>query len=281
MNTRSTLATAHELAGEISTLYAHINAATFTLLEKIREFDDLQLYGDLNCRSTAHWLNYACGIGLGAGREKVRVAHALATLPEIESAFREGRVSYSKVRALTRVATAENETHFLNIAYHSTASQTERIVRNHQNVIAASESDTFTRRSLEFLWLSDGSLSFKGRLSADQGALFLKALDQAFLENEGRDFYAVLDRKEPVNAKRADALMVVTERAMAADPVSSASADRYQVTVHVNADTLLGQFQHDDPPQVENGPVLTVKTAERLTCDASIVPMLESAGASR
>ena len=158
----ASLASAHNLADEISTLYAHINAATFSLLEKIRAFDELGLYAQLNCKSTAHWLNFACGIGLVAGREKVRVAKALATLPKTEAAFREGRLSYSKARAVTRVANADNEHHFLNIAYHATASQTERIVRNHINVIAAANNDTFSKRSLTFYWLPDGCLSFKG-----------------------------------------------------------------------------------------------------------------------
>ena len=40
--------TADTLAAEISTLYAHINAATFTLLEKIQRFDELELYGKFN-----------------------------------------------------------------------------------------------------------------------------------------------------------------------------------------------------------------------------------------
>ena len=105
----TTLASAHNLADEISTLYAHINAASFSLLEKIRAFDECGAYAQLNCKSTAHWLNFACGIGLVAGREKVRVAKALVELPKTQAAYREGRLSYSKARALTRVATAENE----------------------------------------------------------------------------------------------------------------------------------------------------------------------------
>ena len=235
----ASLASAHNLADEISTLYAHINAATFSLLEKIRAFDELGLYAQLNCKSTAHWLNFACGIGLVAGREKVRVAKALATLPKTEAAFREGRLSYSKARAVTRVANADNEHHFLNIAYHATASQTERIVRNHINVIAAANNDTFSKRSLTFYWLPDGCLSFKGCLTADQGALFLKSLERAFAEHDTREMYqAVCQDQEPIDAKRADALVLMSEQVMAAQPQSSSTADRYQVSGHVNAEAL-------------------------------------------
>ncbi len=277
----TTLATAHTLADEISTLYAHINAASFLLLEKIRAFDKCGAYAQLNCKSTAHWLNFACGIGLVAGREKVRVARALAELPKTQAAYREGRLSYSKARALTRVATVENEHHFLNIAYHATASQTERIVRNHLNVIAVSDEDLASKRTLSYHWLVDGSLSFKGRLTADQGALFLKSLEHAFAEHDSRElFQAACEDKEPMVAKRADALVFMSEQVMASIPQSSSTADRFQVSVHVNAETLEAptvELNPDDPPQIEGGPVISLKTAERLTCDGSIIPIVESA----
>ncbi len=267
---------ANTLATEISTLYAHINAATFALLEMIRRFDELQLYAGFNCKSTAHWLNWACGIGLGAGREKVRVAEALRELPKINRAFREGSVSYSKVRALTRVATRDNEAEFLNIAQHSTASQTERIIRHHRQVLAADRDKVHPKRFLEVLWDSDGGLVFKGRLTADQGALFIKALEQAFNEHDKRELQkAAHQDDEPLSAKRADALMILTECSLAASP--SSTADRYQVSVHVSAKTLRGELDPDDAPQLANGPILSLKTAERLTCDGSIVPIMENA----
>ena len=65
----------------------------------------------------AHWLGWRCGIGLVAAREHVRLAHALAELPKTAACFAEGRSSFSKVRALTRVATAETEGFFLNVAH--------------------------------------------------------------------------------------------------------------------------------------------------------------------
>jgi hypothetical protein len=82
----------------------------------------------------AHWLNWKCGIGLGAGREKVRVAHALKDLPKISEEFRQGKVSYSKVRAMTRVATPKNEEYLLSIARYGTAVHAERLVRNYRMV---------------------------------------------------------------------------------------------------------------------------------------------------
>ena len=62
--------------------------------------------GALSC---AHWLSWRGGMDLGAAREKVRVAKKLAELPAIDEALRKGEISYSKVRAMTRVATAKTK----------------------------------------------------------------------------------------------------------------------------------------------------------------------------
>ena len=261
---------ADHLAKEISTLYAHINVATCMLLEKIQQFDDQALYARFHCKSTAHWLNYACGIGHTAGREKVRVARALVELPEIRAAFRAGRVSYSKVRALTRIATAANEAELLNVAYHSTASQTECVIRNQRAVLRAANPDTSADRSLSLVWQADGSISFRGRLSADGGALLLKALERCLEDVAGDD-------QTPAEVQRADALVVMAEHVLAGTSGSASCADRYQVSVHVSAESLRGMVDPDDPPEIEGGGILALKTAERLSCDAGIVPIVESA----
>jgi len=62
------------------------------------------------------------------------VAHALADLPRISEKFRRGEVSYSKVRAMTRVATQQNETYLLEIARNGTAAHVERLVRQYRKV---------------------------------------------------------------------------------------------------------------------------------------------------
>ena len=117
------------LGEQITELVAHLDAGTFQLLVLLHEFDEQKQWADEGIRSCAHWLNMHCGMNLGAARERIRVAHALPCLPKISAAFREGQVSYSKVRAMTRVATPENEDLLLNTARHGTASEVERQVR--------------------------------------------------------------------------------------------------------------------------------------------------------
>jgi len=66
---------------------------------------------------------------MGAAREKVRVAKALSALPHLGGALQRGEISYAKVRALTRVATSDNEVRLLELAYHATAQQVECVAR--------------------------------------------------------------------------------------------------------------------------------------------------------
>src|SRR5512145_431162 len=94
-----------DLEAQITELAGHLNAANHRWLVLIAEFDRRQGWSDGATQSCAHWLSWKCGVNLGAAREKVRVSHALATLPEISAAMRRGELSYSKVRAITRVAT--------------------------------------------------------------------------------------------------------------------------------------------------------------------------------
>ena len=98
----------HALGETIAALAAGLHAATYELLVLLREFDERAGWnnGFLSC---AHWLHWRTGIDLGAAREKVRVAKALPALPRVSAAMQRGQLSYAKVRALTRVATPENE----------------------------------------------------------------------------------------------------------------------------------------------------------------------------
>src|SRR5438445_794069 len=109
------------LEAEIATQAAHIAAATCRWLELVAEFDRREGYADWGCRSTAHWLNWRCGIGVVAAREHVKVGRRLAELPGLRAAFASGELSYSKARAVVRVATPETEATLVEWARHATA----------------------------------------------------------------------------------------------------------------------------------------------------------------
>src|SRR4249920_1731973 len=102
-----------DLVSEITTLAGHLNAANARFLALIAELDRRRGWAEWGVKSCAHWLNWKCGLGLGAAREKVRVAHALEKLPKVAAAMAEGRISYFKARELTRIADETNESYLL------------------------------------------------------------------------------------------------------------------------------------------------------------------------
>ena len=178
------------LESRITELWGHINAATAQFLALLAEFDRREGWAQHGVASCAHWLNWQCGISAGAAREKVRVARALISLPKITEAFGEGRLSYSKVRAVTRVATAKTEDSLLHIALHGTAAHVERTVKGFRRVLRVLERDeaeaVHERRYLDCRRECDGSVRIEARLAPEVGELLLKALDVAQTELDER-----------------------------------------------------------------------------------------------
>ena len=79
-----------ELVDEITTLAGHLNAANARFLALLAELDRRRGWAEWGVKSCAHWLNWKCGITLGAAREKVRAARALDGLPRIAARWRRG-----------------------------------------------------------------------------------------------------------------------------------------------------------------------------------------------
>ena len=177
------------LAAEITTLAGHLNAAHYRFLKLLDEFEREQGWAGPGVRSLAHWLSWKCGLGELVAREKVRVARALRELPMIDASFERGQISYSKVRAMTRAATPENESQLLNIARHGTAEHIERLVRVYRRCRKQAETsagETERRREERFYCFDEDEETtvFGGRVSAEQGRLLMKALDAMVAEME-------------------------------------------------------------------------------------------------
>jgi hypothetical protein len=102
-----------------------------------------------------------------------------------------GQLSYSKVRALTRVACTATEEYFLDIALHGTASHVEKLVRGYRRAEEAAElsreAQQQATRKVSYFYDTDGSLILKARLPAELGALLIKALDVAVNDETAND----------------------------------------------------------------------------------------------
>ncbi len=172
-----------QLEDDICQLAAHIDAAMFRWLELLREFDECEGWAGDGIKSCAHWLNWKCGLNLGAARERVRVARALKDLPQTREAFRAGRVSYSKVRAITRAATPRNEDLLLSIAFNGTAWHVERAVSiwRRDKRLRALERDNERHAMRELSWYYDdeGFLVMHARFTPEQGAVIRQAVEAA------------------------------------------------------------------------------------------------------
>ncbi len=254
----------HELESEICALGSHLAAATCRWLLLIAEFDAREGWAEWGVTSCAHWLSWRCGIGLSAGREHVRVGRALLGLPLIQRAFASGELSYSKVRAIARVASEKTEAQLVELARHATGAQLEKVARQYGQVLRATPdraTAAYERQQLSTYWDDDGMLVVQGRLAPEDGSALLAALDQA------AESVPAETRELGARAVRAQALVALATggEAMA------------EVVVHVDAETLASD-EIKRQCEVVDGPALAPETARRLGCDAAVVTMIERNG---
>jgi hypothetical protein len=282
------------LEDEIAELFAQITAASYRLLVLIREFDQEGGWQQ-DFATCAHWLNWRLGLSMGAAREWVRVARALETLPLISDSMSSGLVSFSKVRALTRVATAENEAELLNFAVSSTAAHTETLAHRLRSSDLSEEelleqaNDAYERRELMAYQEADGTVVFKGRLDPESGAVFMRALeaaeDELFRTSAAASGSASGDGSnddsngdsndgEPTaRQRRADALALICESALASGLDSGNRADRYLVVLDVEEDGT-GSLNAGSLDAGSEGEVrVSAETSRRFCCDSSKVSM--------
>jgi hypothetical protein len=272
------------LGDEIAELAAHLDAATARLLDLIREFDARGGWGN-GFASCAHWLAWRVGLALGPAREHVRVARALGSLPRLREALARGELSYSKVRALTRVATPETEERLLAVGRAGTAEHVELIVRGWRRMDRKAEVEETTRRhrhrALHVYPDGDGMVVIRGRLEPEVGAVVMQALTaarDALYRRRSSDVPAgtsVVDgspEAPTMEQQQADALALVAETALHRGMDPGASGARYQVVVHVDA-VVLGNADAPGQSVLEGGARVPAGTSQRLACDASRVVM--------
>src|SRR3954453_9143729 len=166
-----------ELETEICELAGQIAAATCRWLLLVAEFDRRSGWAVDGVVSMAHWLSWRCGFGLNAAREHVRVARALEGLPLVAGAFAAGRLSFSKVRAITRVQDRSLERTLLDIAEHATGAQIERLVSGYRRAGRLMDGDSPRDPYVRWDFDDDGSVTVRARLSPEDGAMFVKALE--------------------------------------------------------------------------------------------------------
>jgi hypothetical protein len=274
------------LEHELCQLASHLTAAMARWISLVDEFDRREGWGKWGgVVSTSHWISWRCACSERMAREHVRVARALRELPLTRDMFAAGELSYSKVRALTRVATPESEEFLLHQATYATASQLDRMLSAFRQS-ERPDPEWHGAPELRWSWNRDGSLRVEARLSPDDGRAFLDALEAARAQIRA-DARASGEEDGPAGPQEAsgpaeprpepllgdvvtnaDALSLIAESFLATGPKERAGPQRQRLIVHVDAAALA----NDGPgcAKLEYGPHISSQTARRLGCDAQL-----------
>jgi hypothetical protein len=232
-----------------------------------------------------------------AAREKLRVGHALVALPIARTAFERGELSYSQVRAISRIAGPHNESALVDIARASTAQQLERLVAAtaradkiwDKGFAATQLADRSFRPGFDY----DAAMYTAGlRLTSDDGELLTKALKLASKQMQAERG----DQGPDTTSEQllADALVAMASSFLATRLAEGTGTDDYRAVVFADDNVVepdpphhrddcpctCGGAQHDDndAPSVrdaprahlEDGAMLTAETIRRIWCDTTV-----------
>ena len=209
---------------------ANLTAAEGVWLQDVAEFDRRRGWAAWGMVSCAAWLAWHVGIDSRAAREKVRVAHALVEFPLFAQAVISGRLTYSKARAITRIANQFNAPELLDLAVASTSHQLERFVaafRRADAQVADADQRAFDARSV-YISTTDAVTEIVVRMPVEMGRALIAAIGQFTVDEPG----------VALSARRADALIGLAEHAVATLGHAHTDEPRYLATVHLSPDSF-------------------------------------------
>jgi len=241
---------------ELVVLAGQLSAGTCRWLLLLAEFDRREGWGGFGIRSCVHWLSIRLAISPSTARAQLAVAHALAGLPVVAGEFAAGRLSYSQVRALCRVADATNEAELVGLAQVMNAEQMERMCRLLRGIDDEIDAEVPDRTSMVTRWGDDGTATIRVRLPADDAAVVVAAVEER-VKRMG------LAKEVPWESRRAQA---VVDLVAAGASVNSPARERPLVHITVPlADLDAGRGGTID------GHPIAAATIRRMLCDGSVV----------
>jgi hypothetical protein len=283
------------LEARICELAGHMAAATCRYLLLIADFDAREGWTQWEMPSCAAWLSWKCQVAPGTAREQVRVARALKGLPLICGEFAAGRFSYSKVRALTRIATPDTEADLADMAECMTAGQLERFVEAHRKVSGGQDAARQRKRSLAWRLNGDGTITLNATLPPEDGAVVLQAL-RASLDDPGHphDGQPAGEVARVPAQDLADALTEVCGSFLQGKIATADNPDVYQVIIHAGAAAMTGGEASDvsaetpaghpvshpareDRCHLQDGPAISPSVLQFIGCNSTISAMVHDA----
>ena len=280
---------------------AEVNSHLAWWLGRVAEFDRREGWGAAGAKSCAHWLAWRCGIDDRTAREHVRVARALEGLALVRAAFVSGRLTYSKVRAVCRVATPDNESFLVGLAVDLTAGQLDRSVQAYANAhdtpLSLADDEARRARCGVTSYVDADGLTHTELITAPEDAAMLDLVAyiggqqvyetnkaaRACTEEESTDEWGrkLEGRKTPPGTRpgpvsRLDAFLWVLRRGLAnAERPLLVDDQRHLIVIHVReGEALVGD---DGRVDLGNGLVVHPRTLARLGCDGMFQTLLEGA----
>ncbi|MGH9226197.1 MAG: DUF222 domain-containing protein [Acidimicrobiales bacterium] len=262
-----------ELGDAVATWAVRTAAAECRWLALLAEFDLREGWSLDGKLSAVEWLVWCCGMSARTARDKVRVAHELNRRPEVAEAFSSGRLSYCKVRAITRVIGAGEEVDrwLLRLAGAGTVADLERAVRHWQHLEEQERGvddylQRFDRRGVSASRTYDGMVVLEVVLPLEEGVVLP-------LE-EGEEVLRLLDAqgggsREPQSGahRRADALVELLRAGSGG--AGTPGVDRYTLHLVADVDTATGRF--GDHAELLDGSPISAETLRLMSCDCGVV----------
>lgn len=221
--------------------------------------------------SAQHWLSWRCALDPVTAREHLRVARCLARMPAIREAFATGSVSYSKVRAITRVATEEDEQDWVATAVALPAAKLTRLTGRCKTITTQEERAPSKQQSLAWSHDDNGMLVVVVRLTPEAGAEFVAAIErqQAVGHPQPVDSAEATGQGEPV-----DALLELVHGATEPVEPGLVSATQPEVVLHVTAGDL--GAERPSRRHLSNDKAVGPAAARRLACDPILTALLHA-----
>jgi hypothetical protein len=223
-------------------------SGTARMLAVLAEFDRRQAWAAWQCTSAQHWLSWKCGLGYTAATERLRVARALPALPTISAALAAGRLSWSKVREVTRVATPDDEANWATIAEAATANQVAKLTSAARTISGHDAARQLDERAFSWHTEADGSMVLEVRLPADRARQVIDTV---------RDATPLVAGKRWASSA-ADTLVHL---------VTGGGHTPAQVIAHI---------EPDGATHLDNGPAINPDSLDALACDGSVTTLLRS-----
>ena len=249
---------------------------------KAAQFDNSDRWHRAGMRSCAEWFVTRVGFDRRFAEMLLRAGHCARELSEVGDAFHAGELSLEKVRAISTIATEDDQEEWVQLARESTPPQLARRCREARKaaLIDDPERDRAQRqqRYLKTSWDELNMLRISGVFPSDEGAIVQLAIERVAKTLSETRPVDPDPPEDPFFANQADALVSICTASLAGQHGSGpTSGPLTQLVVHADLDVLTGK-NPNGRGHIENGPAMSTAMLRRLGCECTVKTLIERDG---